>query len=82
MRVLQFPQWDNLFYIETDASHVGLREALSQYQGLYIRLPVSYAFRNLHDAKRRYSATSGRNLLSSGRSTSSILISWECLSPW
>lgn len=28
--VLQFPQWDQIFYIKTDESVVGLRAALTQ----------------------------------------------------
>ena len=60
--VLQFPQWDRLFYVETDASGVGLGAALTQDCGVEERLPVAYASRTLHSAERRYSATEREGL--------------------
>ena len=50
--VLQFPQWDRLFYIDTDASGVGLGAALTQDWGIDVQLPVAYALRTLIDAER------------------------------
>lgn len=43
--VLQFPAWDRLFYVETDASGVGLGTALTQDHRADVWLPVGYVSR-------------------------------------
>lgn len=54
--VLQFPSWDRLFFLETNASGVGLGAALTQDHGAKMRLLVVYTSRTLHNLERRYSA--------------------------
>ena len=58
--ILRFPNFNKKFYIETDASTVGLGAMLSQTQGddeLNDRLPVAYASRSLSEAERNYGIT-------------------------
>ena len=53
--ILRFPNFNKKFYIETDASTVGLGAMLSQTHGddkLSNRLPVVYASWSLSEAER------------------------------
>ena len=60
--VLRFPDWAKQFFIETDASQVGIGAALTQEHEEEIRLPVAYASRSLNDTERRYSTTDREGL--------------------
>ena len=56
--ILQFPDWNKKFWIETNASNLGLGAALTQWhwdQGKQVQLPVAYASRMLKNAEKNYS---------------------------
>ena len=59
--ILRFPDWSKRFFIETDASNVGLGAALTQ-EVEDTRLPIAYASRTLNEAERKYSATDKEGL--------------------
>ena len=63
--VLRFPDWANLFWIECDASSVGIGAVISQLEigdGEMIRRPISFASRALNRAERNYSVTDREGL--------------------
>ena len=60
--VLRFPDWQKRFFIETDASDVGIGAALTQENEVELRLPVAYASRTLDTTERKYSVTDREGL--------------------
>ena len=58
--ILRFPYFNKKFFVETDASKVGVGAMLSQshtQDGISERLPVAYASRLLSEAERNYGIT-------------------------
>jgi len=54
---LAYPQVEDPFVLETDASLLGLRAILSQQQPDGTNHPVAYASRSLNQAERNYEIT-------------------------
>ena len=55
--VLAYPDYDQPFYLYTDASKVGLGAALMQYDARAKLQPIAYASRTLNKAETNYSVT-------------------------
>ena len=55
--VLAFPDFNQEFILETDASGKGLGGILAQNQPDGFNIPIAYASRTLQQHKRKYSAT-------------------------
>ena len=54
---LAFPDWNDDFYVETDASGLGVTAVLSQKdQRTGILRPINYFFSALSDTQKNYSA--------------------------
>ena len=69
--ILSYPDFKKKFFIETDASKVGLGAMLSQshsYDGISERLPVAYASQSLNETERNYRITDLETLLYCGQS--------------
>ena len=61
--ILQFPNMEAPFFIETDASDVGLGAVLTQVEPKSnVRMPVAFASRSLKKAERNYSTTDKEGL--------------------
>ena len=81
--ILRFPDFNKKFFVETDASKVGVGAMLSQshaQDGISERLPVAYASRLLSEAEHNYGITDLEGLAYCGQSAISRHISMGCTS--
>ena len=61
--ILRFPDWKKVFWLETDASNVGIGAVLTQeVEGCEERMPVAYASRSLRSAEKNYLTTDKEGL--------------------
>ena len=75
--VLQAPDFDKPFVLQTDASDRGVGAVLSQYDGSGTEHPVAYYSRKFLPREERYSTVERSVWQSNLESMLSVFISWN-----
>ena len=75
--VLQAPDFDKPFVLQTDASNCGVGAVLSQYDDSGVEHPVAYYSRKFLPHEERYSSVQRSVWTSNLESMLSVFISWD-----